>query len=282
MERNVRYGAANTKYDPPPETDQSIMRITIDVKLDYTLSEEETVLLTLEAAQTDGQTVLEAGLEVNAVDQHRITGESGVGGRVCAVVTGGKLNLRYHASVQVSRDDTVLEQLAQMPLESLPPQVLTYLRPSRFCQSDLFTPFVQRQFGHLDGGAKIAAMRDWVASGLAYVIGSSNAATTAIDTFVAREGVCRDFTHLLCSFARAAGIPARYTSVYGADVQPPDFHAVAQVWLDGDWHIVDATGMGRAGALVVIACGRDAADVAFMETTWNATPVVQNIRVIQA
>ncbi|MBR3371377.1 MAG: transglutaminase family protein [Rhodobacteraceae bacterium] len=258
------------------------MRITIDVTLDYRLSGEDTVLLTLEAAQTDGQTVLDSALDIGPVPLHRLPGEGGVGERVCAVVDGDNLKLRYHASVQVSRRDVALEPLAQMPLESLSPEVLTYLRPSRFCQSDLFTPFVQRQFGHLEGGAKIAAMRDWVASGLAYVIGSSNPATTAIDTFVAREGVCRDFTHLMCSFARAAGIPARYISVYGADVQPPDFHAVAQVWLDGDWHIVDATGMGRAGALVVIACGRDAADVAFMETTKNAMPVVQNIRVTQA
>ena len=255
------------------------MHIDIDVVMDYQLSCVEPVLLTLEAARTDGQTVLDTLLEVEGATLQWINAEGMVGQRVWAFVTSDRLTMRYRASVEVTRSCTALDSLAATPFHALPSEVMTYLRPSRFCQSDLFTDFVAEAFGHLSGGMKIAAMRDWIMAEITYVSGSSNPATTATDTFGAREGVCRDYAHLMCSLARAANIPARYASVYGVDVDPPDFHAVAEVWLDGSWHLVDATGMGTAEGLVLIGSGRDACDVAFMENENGAQPLNQIIRV---
>lgn len=249
--------------------------------MEYQIFDNDTVLLILEAAQTDGQTILESVLEIEDATMHRIGGEGGVGQRVWAFVKSDQLKLRYRAKVDVTRPEVALETLEATPMSALPGEVVTYLRPSRFCQSDMLTGFAEKQFGHLEGGAKIASILDWVKAEIAYAPGSSNATTTAIDTFVGREGVCRDFTHMVCSLARAANIPARYTSVYGADVQPPDFHAVAQVWLDGAWHLVDATGMNTAAGLVVIGSGRDAADVAFMETAQWAQFSAQKVSVSQ-
>ena len=80
-------------------------------------------------------------------------------------------------------------------------------------------------------------------------------------------GVCRDFAHLLIAFCRALVIPARYVSGYALGLDPPDFHGFAQVYLGGTWHNVDATFDGVRPALIPIAIGRDAADVA-MATTW--------------
>lgn len=242
------------------------MRIDIDVIMEYQLQGDEAVLLTIEAAETDGQTVVENLLEIENATLDRVSGEGGFGQRVWAHVKIHRFKLRYRAKVDVSRSAVALENLAATPLHALPAKVATYLRASRYCQSDLFINFAAQQFGDLDGGLKIASILKWVAAEIAYVPGSSNATTSAIDTLVAREGVCRDFTHLVCSLARAANIPARYTSVYCADVNPPDFHAVAQVWLEGQWHLVDATGMSSAEGVVVIGTGRDAGDVAFMET----------------
>jgi transglutaminase-like putative cysteine protease len=253
------------------------MLIEIDTVMDYQLCGDETVLLTLEAAATEGQTLLETSLEVENATLHRIDGESRVGGRVWAAVTTDRLKLRYRAKVDVTRSPAVLQDLGATRLCDLPGEVLSYLRPSRHAESDLFSEFVGLQFGHLNGGAKIDAIRQWVAAEIYYAPGSSNAATTAVNTFATRAGVCRDFTHLLCALARAANIPARYTSVYGADVYPPDFHAVAQVWLDGAWHLIDATGMSSPDTLVVIGVGRDAADVSFMETSYFVQPISQNI-----
>jgi len=255
------------------------MRMSISVDIEYQIYADQAVLLTIEAAQTDGQQVLDSAFAVDNASLQRMPGEGGVGERVWAFATDQRFVVRYRAMVDVNRAEAVLNTLTADPMHTLPPEVLTYLRPSRYCQSDLFIEFVAAQFGHLLGGAKVAAILDWVAYGIAYVSGSSSSTTTAIDTFSAGQGVCRDFAHLVCSLARAAGIPARYVSVYGVDVSPPDFHAVVQVWLAGAWHLVDATRMSNATGLVIIGSGRDAGDVAFMEALQAVQPVSVDVRV---
>lgn len=253
------------------------MRLNIDVVMDYQLNGPTPVLLAVEAAAMPGQNIQHNTLEIlNATHRH-VPGEGGLGQRIWADVANDRLNLRYVATVEITRDDIPLETLGQSDWQDLPGDVLGYLRPSRFCPSDLFVPYVAKSFGHLDGGAKVAAIRDWVAKSITYVSGSSDAATCANDTFLSREGVCRDFAHLVCTLARAAQIPARYTSGYSTGVTPPDFHAVAEVWLDGAWHVVDATGMSSSSNLAIIGAGRDASDVAFMETQAPAFPVYQNL-----
>ena len=252
------------------------MRLDIDVHMDYQVTCGDTVGLHIEAAQVEGQTVLGSFLDIENATLQRM----GIAGeKTCAVLSGDVFKLHYRAQVDVFRPVVVLNGLDETPQHALPEDVAYYLQPSRYCQSDQFTDLVRDVFGHLQGGDKIDAMVQWFATEMAYVPGSSNAGTTAIDTFTARAGVCRDYTHLLCSLARAANIPARYTSVYGFEVQPPDFHAVAQVWLAGAWHLVDATGMCAAPALVVIGHGRDAGDVSFMETEHWAQPVFQSVSV---
>ncbi|TVP71966.1 MAG: transglutaminase family protein [Rhodobacteraceae bacterium] len=253
------------------------MRMNIDVVMDYQLDGPGPVLLAIEAAAIPGQRIENSMLEIlNATHRH-VPGEAGLGRRIWANVINDRLNLRYVADVEITRDEIPLQTLAQCDWQDLPSDVLSYLRPSRFCPSDQFMPFVAKSFGHLDAGAKVAAIRDWVAEAVTYVSGSSDAATCANDTFVSREGVCRDFAHLVCTLVRAAQIPARYTSGYGPGVTPPDFHAVAEVWLDGAWHVVDATGMSTSADLAIIGTGRDASDVAFMETQSPANPTYQNL-----
>lgn len=254
------------------------MRLTIDVALAYTVSAADPALLMIEAASCPGQRVLHTRLAAEGATLRRSEGA----GKVWAHPVGTALAVSYIAMVEVTRAAPTLATLNATPPADLPLDVLPFLRPSRFCQSDLFTDFALQQFGALEGGAKAAAIRDWVAAEVSYVPGSSHGATTATDTFSARAGVCRDFTHLLCALVRAAHIPARYASVYGAEVSPDDFHAIAQVWLDGGWVPVDATQMGPPHEMAVIATGRDAADVAFMETALWADVVAQSVRVTKA
>ena len=257
------------------------MRIDIDVAMQYQLSESPMVMLNIEAAMIDGQQIVAQELNVQNATLTWIEGEGGLGQRIWARVSSDQLRLSYKVSVDVSRAPVVLEDLTAVPAHALPGAVLSYLRPSRFCQSDLFTFFVGQQFYGLVGGAKVRAIRDWVRSELWYVSGSSNSETTATDTFASRQGVCRDYAHMVCALARAAGFPARYVCVYGAEVDPPDFHAVAEVWLEGKWHLVDATGMCAPENLVIIAAGRDAGDVPFMETYTPAQVISQTISVVQ-
>jgi transglutaminase-like putative cysteine protease len=117
----------------------------------------------------------------------------------------------------------------------------------------------------------VVAIREWVARHLSYLPGCSDSNTTALDSFVERRGICRDYAHLVVTLVRASAIPARYVSAYAPGVEPPDFHAVAEVFLadptvvgGGAWHLVDATGMAEPGDTVKIGVGRDAADVSFM------------------
>lgn len=255
------------------------MRLRIDLRMDYAIGFQDPVLLAITPAQATGQTVLSDTLKLENATWSWSGGASETGQRIWVRPHGAQLRLQYLAEVAIHRTVTDLESLAADRWDTMRPEVFNFLRPSRYCPSDLFGTFVRGEFGHLAGGAKIAAIRDWTARTIAYVPGSSRHTTTAIDTFLAREGVCRDQAHLVCSLARAAGIPARYTTGYGPDVLPQDFHAVAEVWLDGGWHVVDPTGMSTASELAIIGSGRDAADMAFMETEAWSTPVAQNITV---
>ena len=255
------------------------MRLSIEVALDYYFPAAADVLLAVEAAQLADQLLLEDLLTVDGAGPLRpIAGEDGVGRRTW-LRAEGRFAARYRATVDVDRHGPPLDRLAASPLRELPAAVVPYLWPSRYCEADRFEAFVERRFAGLDGGAKVLAMAEWLGGELAYVPGSSDTQTTAADAFVARQGVCRDYAHLMASFARAAGIPARLVSAYAWQLAPPDFHALVEVWLDGGWHLADATGLARMDGIVRIAVGRDATDIAFMTIFGEAQMVSQSVKV---
>ncbi|MEM9575053.1 MAG: transglutaminase family protein, partial [Pseudomonadota bacterium] len=180
----------------------------------------------------------------------------------------------YKAVVQVNRAPVELAEAQQTSVASLPSEVVKYLMPSRYCNPDFFEEFVTTQFGTLSGGALVLAMSDWIDSNFDYVAGASNSDTTATDTYVARQGVCRDYAHVLIAMARAAAIPARMVSAYAPRVLPQDFHAVVEVFLEDRWHLVDPTRMAAAEDIVIIGVGRDAADVSFL-TSFGAVELIR-------
>ncbi|KEO60957.1 transglutaminase-like domain-containing protein [Thioclava indica] len=255
------------------------MRFLIDVQMHYSFPCPNTVALAVEAAQIPGQRISNATMNLGYSEVFRIAADSDVGERIWARVPGNEMWLQYHAEIDVTRDPVSLHGLRAMPLHEITAEAAPYLRPSRYCQSDKFISFVNKRFGHLEGGSKVAAIRDWIESNLSYVPGSSDSDTNVLETFAGRQGVCRDYAHLLCTMVRAAQIPARAVSAYGPDVTPQDFHAVAEVWLDGAWHLVDATGMCSADAMAVIVVGRDAYDIAFMESQAPANLIWQTVSV---
>jgi transglutaminase-like putative cysteine protease len=254
------------------------MKIEIDVVLDYDLPEPHDVLLQVEVAATADQRIIGDKLTVSSPERLRpVTGEDGVGQRTWAAAMG-QFHAHYEALVEVERTVVALAGMPAAATRDLPAHVVPYLLPSRYCESDKMEGFVGSTFDTVEGGAKVLAMRDWVASNLTYAP-VSTADTTAADTFVQRAGVCRDYAHLLVTFARAASIPARVVSAYAPRADPPDFHAVVEVWLADAWHLVDATGMATADELVRIAVGRDATDIAFMTVFGTATMRHQQVRV---
>ena len=183
-------------------------------------------------------------------------------------VPAGKLRLRYEGTVELTPGIDDPAAVREVPDGRIPLSALPWLQGSRFCPSDRVTGFAQKAFGHLPHGhARVTALCNWLREEVDYVAGASDAETTALDTLVQREGVCRDFAHLGITFCRALGIPARCISAYAWRLDPPDFHAVFEAWLEGPdgggWYLFDATRMAAPQGLVRIGTGRDAADVPF-------------------
>ena len=255
------------------------MRLNIEVELDYHFVEAADVLLAVEVAQLPDQRLQEDKLTVSGSGPLRPIGaEDGIGRRTW-MRAGGECRAVYRAVVDVARPGGAIGALPASPLPDLPPEVVPYLWPSRYCEADRFEAFVEKTFGTLKGGARVEAMAAWIGREMDYVIGSSDVTTTAVDAFLSRRGVCRDFAHLMASFARAAGIPARLVSAYAWGLDPPDFHAVVEVWLDGAWHLVDATGLAPIEGLTRICVGRDATDIAFMTIFGVGEMRAQSVRV---
>jgi transglutaminase-like putative cysteine protease len=255
------------------------MQIAIDVTLDYRLPKPHDVLLQIEAAAMIDQRIIRSELLVSSPERLRaVPGEEAIGQRTWAYADG-QLQVSYSALVGVDRPVVHLAELNAADPRDLPALVIPYLLPSRYCEVEKFENFVEQQFGGVEGGEKLLAMRDWIAGNLTYASNTSSGVTTAMDTFATRRGVCRDYAHLLASFARAAMIPARLVSAYAPDVMPPDFHAVVEVWLEDGWHLIDATGMAKCDEIVRVGVGRDATDIAFMTIFGSAEMTSQFVNV---
>lgn len=258
------------------------MSLKINVQLDYTFDLPCDVLLQIEAAAMDGQIVSDAHFSADPSDHvTRVPAQDDIGTRIW-LRTRGRMVAQYQATVNITRKTDDLSALPAVALHELPGAAVPYLMPSLYCPSNQFTDFTEQTFGAREGGAKVVAIRDWIAGHLSYAPGSSHSGTTAVDTFHDRKGICRDYAHLMITLARAAEIPARVASVYGIRVKPQDFHAVAEVYLGGAWHLVDPTGMGTAEDMAIIGIGRDIGDVAFLTAFGPLVMNSQSVSVTRA
>ena len=255
------------------------MQFDIRATLDYTMAQPTDILLQIEAASIPGQRVAQASLDLSPSDRvARVAAHDGIGERLWLRATD-RLTADYRARLTIDRHRPDWPGLDRTPLHRLSGETVQYLMGSRYCPSDLFDKFVEAEFAGIDGGALVAAMRDWIAAHFRYVPGASTSTTTALESFVRREGICRDYAHVLITLVRAAGIPARMASVYAPRVTPQDFHAVAEVFLADVWHLVDATGMAEADEMAIIGIGRDAADIAFLTAYGDVFMQAQRVEV---
>lgn len=167
----------------------------------------------------------------------------------------------------------VVEYSATITGSTTPPPVndvdlITFLRPSRYCESDSLTPTARSEFAGLSGHDLLSAVTLWVWERLRYVPGSSQVTDGAEQTLLSRRGVCRDYAHLVIALLRALDVPARMVAVYAPGLYPMDFHAVAEAHIDGAWWAVDATRLAPRQSMLRISTGRDAADTAFLTNHW--------------
>jgi transglutaminase-like putative cysteine protease len=149
------------------------------------------------------------------------------------------------------------------PVEFMPPEVLQFLLPSRYCQSDLLSEQARSIVGTLPPDySQVLAIQNWINREISYVAESSNASTSALETLESRRGVCRDFAHLGVALCRAMSIPARMVVGFLHELQPMDLHAWFEAFIGGRWYTFDGTQANFKGNRIVIAYGHDAADVA--------------------
>lgn len=186
-------------------------------------------------------------------------------GNLCQrlVVTPGSFTVESSACVETADAIDVNFGAPYVLVETLPENVLQYLLPSRYCQSD--------QLGNLasdivanaaPGYEQVEAIRQWIQTNVEYQYGTSDASTSAIDTAKKQIGVCRDFAHLGIALCRSLNIPARMVVGYLYQLDPMDLHAWFEAYVGDRWYTFDATQKEPRGNRITIAYGRDAADVA--------------------
>ena len=181
--------------------------------------------------------------------------------------TQGRLQIDYSATVDGAASVPTVDEAHE----------IVYRRPSRYAESDRLAPMAQAEFAGITEPAELlASVSSWVGSRLSYVPGSSGPTEGAVDTMLKRQGVCRDYAHLVIALLRALDVPARLAAVYAPGLEPMDFHAVAEAAVDGVWRVVDATLLAPRSSLVRICTGHDAADTAFLSTYGGEAILVES------
>jgi transglutaminase-like putative cysteine protease len=196
--------------------------------------------------------------------------------------------VRLYSSTVISDsglpDETAMGS-AQAPVDKLPPELLQFLLASRYCEVDKLSNFAWQQFGYFQPGAPcVQAICDWVHQNVTFGYQFARPTKTAVDVLAERNGVCRDFQHLAITLCRCMHIPARYATGYLGDIgipamdAPMDFSAWFEVYLGGRWWTYDARFNTPRIGRVLIATGRDAADVAI--TTSFGSSCLTSFKVI--
>ena len=263
-----------------------MIRLKFSIELTYEVRDHASdFIFNVHAASTPHQTVLSENLAVNQAVQTLLYRSPETGTRYLRLqATRGPLTVSYDAEVSVAHHTAAPESLQEMSIADVPDAALTYIYPSRYCQSDRLYKLATREFGYLPRGyARVQAIQQWIRQRTAFISNTTNASTSAVDTIIEQVGVCRDFAHLMIALCRALNIPARFVTGidYGANPRlgPIDFHAYVEVLLSGRWYLFDPSGVSPPMGLVRLGTGRDAADVSFATVFGAIDPALPVITV---
>ena len=247
-----------------------MIRLKFDIELRYeVIGMNSDFIFNLHAAQTAQQSVVSEQLDISpALTPVLYTDPITQTRFIRLQAAPGPFSIRYEATVDISHYADVPNNLLEVPISELPSEVLPYIYPSRYCQSDRLGRLATWEFAHFQSGyARVHAIQDWLRRRTTFLPGSSNSNTSATDTLINQTGVCRDFAHLMVALCRAMNIPARFVTGidYGADPKlgPTDFHAYVEVFLSHRWYVFDASGISPPMGLIRLGTGRDAADTSF-------------------
>ncbi len=221
------------------------------------------LVFSVAAASTNDITAETLTITVDGVDQQiqEIVGPVGTRLHRVAAARVGALDFSYDAHVAQAPEAAPVDDY----------ELLEARRPSRYCDSDRLAQVAATHFGSVTDAALVREATQWILDKISYAPGSTGPVDGSLEVYLSRQGVCRDSAQLLITFLRARGLPARLVSCYAPGLVPMDFHALVEVFLDGQWFVVDGTGLAPRPALVRIATGRDAADTAFLNVNAGRT-----------
>ncbi|MDM0114014.1 transglutaminase family protein [Variovorax sp. J22R133] len=188
-------------------------------------------------------------------------------GNLCQRLTipAGEMRIEVSTVMETEEHIAVAPDAGVTPIARLPSDVLVFLLQSRYCPSDKMEDRAREITQGVDPGyAQVEAIRAWIHENVEYKYGVSDGSTDALDTLDAGSGVCRDFAHIGVALCRALRIPARIVVGYLYELDPMDMHAWFEAYVGGRWYTFDATQAEPRGGRIVVAYGRDAADVAFL------------------
>lgn len=226
-------------------------------------------IFNIHAAQTPSQRVSAENLALSQSIPLQMYTSPVTGNRYMQLhAAPGTLNLSYNATIDLTHHFADPSKIAEVAVQNLPPEVIGYIYPSRYCQSDRLIKLANNEFGRFTQGySRVQGIQEWVKRHVTFTLNSTNTNTSAVDTLIQRVGVCRDFAHLMIALCRALNIPARFATGtdYGADptLGPSDFQAYVEVFLGDRWYIFDPSGTGIPMGFVRFGTGRDAAEVSF-------------------
>ncbi|MBI5766733.1 MAG: transglutaminase family protein [Verrucomicrobia bacterium] len=198
----------------------------------------------------------------------------------CVALAPGANSFRHDAILAVTSqpDNHGLGAAEPQTAGELPPAVLRYTQPSRYCDSDKLTQFAWEKFGQITPGLPcVTAISEWLHRDFEYRYLSGRADLSAWDALQRGYGVCRDFAHLAIALNRAFNVPARYVTGHLPDIGFPDpenhmdFHTYAEVYLGGQWFTADARFHVPRIGRIKISHGQDTVDGAFSTIYGGAT-----------
>jgi transglutaminase-like putative cysteine protease len=215
-------------------------------------------LVTNQTIRASGGTILHEQRDIYGNIAHRL------------IAPAGPVTFRTDFVIEDSGlPDPVVTDAVQHPIEELPDEAMIFLLGSRYCETQLLSPLAWSLFGHTQPGwARIQAIVDYVHDRLTFGYEHARSTRTAAEGHEERKGVCRDFAHLAVTLCRCMNIPARYCTGYLGDIgiapvdAPMDFSAWFEVYLGGAWRTFDARHNTPRIGRILMAYGRDAADVA--------------------
>jgi len=246
------------------------MRIHVGCEMTYELAQVTPMILTLNV-HASRVSDLERPDFLQTTPSVPVEGYRDSFGNWCnrLVAPRGRFSLRTDTIIRDSGQwDSSDTAAAQIPVQFLPPDTLQFLLGSRYCETDRLTDIAWSLFGSTPlGWARVQAVCDYVHNHITFGYEYSRATRTAAEVFDEKRGVCRDYAHLALAFCRCLNIPARYCTGFISDIglppplAPQDFAAWIEVFLGGAWHIFDPRNNDRRIGRILIARGRDAADV---------------------